>query len=306
MSNTSNVSELQVTSTAEYVALITQSKLPKFYHDTAHLQIMYRGHADISWDLQPTAFRNTSDFLNERIYLQEFQRQLPQECTSSDLFDILVKAQHYGIPTRLFDVTTNPLIALYFACESLSQTTGCVFSFGPTAVFSQDDYTVQVIMQYLFKYKHLNDWDERFSHMITCAMNKSDSKFFLSSTEKIIEILSKHHSPIFISPKLSNDRVRAQHGAFALFSTPLQEKNNDNGIRQMQFLLPTFDSTNTLTPANTIIIPPEFKEKILWELDCLGVSKSTLFHGIDIHISDIIKRVRYYNKDINEKYINKI
>jgi len=45
--------------------------------------------------------------------------------------DRLALAQHYGLATQFLDWTLNPLIALYFACESQSKTNGIVFIFGP-------------------------------------------------------------------------------------------------------------------------------------------------------------------------------
>lgn len=41
-------------------------------------------------------------------------QRIPMEFKDFDnMFDIMAKYQHYGMCTRLLDLTTNPLVALY-------------------------------------------------------------------------------------------------------------------------------------------------------------------------------------------------
>lgn len=87
----------------------------------------YRGHSQENWNLNPSLFRPEYKFIkeNEANVLRELQIFYPDSFDScGNLLEKLVVAQHYGIPTRLLDITTNPLIALYFACYNKKPNSG--------------------------------------------------------------------------------------------------------------------------------------------------------------------------------------
>lgn len=90
----------------------------------AGAETFYRGHADESWNLIPSIFRTPNGIKKEHLLFRDMVAHVPQdfsECKSA--LDYLVQMQHYGLPTRLLDVTTNPLVALYFACQPAGDTT---------------------------------------------------------------------------------------------------------------------------------------------------------------------------------------
>src|ERR1035441_4262176 len=84
---------------------------------------IFRGQTD-DWPLQPKLFRNFHDANKLRElecwFMQEFWHRcfylLPSH--PEDQYDVMSLAQHYGLPTRLLDWSSNPLMALFFAVES--------------------------------------------------------------------------------------------------------------------------------------------------------------------------------------------
>ena len=82
----------------------------------------FRGHADLTWTITPSALRykSVSDRDKALNLVNTFKRfmeiKLKNVPATGEELKWVQLAQHYGLPTRLLDWTTNAAIALYFAC----------------------------------------------------------------------------------------------------------------------------------------------------------------------------------------------
>jgi hypothetical protein len=88
-----------------------------------------RGERKFSYEPTAGIFRNDVAVKSEIAIFNEFQRHIPaySSADTSNLWSVMALAQHHGLPTRLLDWTTNPLVAAYFACEGESDSDSAVW-----------------------------------------------------------------------------------------------------------------------------------------------------------------------------------
>lgn len=255
-------------------------------------ELFYRGHSDIKYKLEPSLFRTEKGvplyINNEKNMINEMVTAHPSEFYhDSFMADKLVRMQHYRLPTRLLDVTANPLVALYFCCSEKMGT-------------ETEDETIGDVKIFVVK---TNDVKFYNSDTVSCIANLSqldavEKEYLINdpaplSSEKekarkrllhfiraekpyFEDAMKIEHlrSILFFRGRVANSRISSQSGAFLLFGHDAVLP--DTGYSDLD--------VKNITVCN--------KKEILKQLELLNIKASTIYPGIEETAKEIAKKFK--------------
>lgn len=97
--------------------------------------VFYRGLTDFKYSCCPKIYRNEKHVAIEDTTFREYRMRFPETFEGKTAIESITIMQHFGCPTRLLDITTNPLVALFMACYSGFSLIDDSKSFGEILIF---------------------------------------------------------------------------------------------------------------------------------------------------------------------------
>ena len=267
---------------------------------TSRRFIAFRGQANHRWDVEPKLFRHSRWQRYEHSMIRDVISAHPQEFHNDEsMLDRLVRLQHYGLPTRLLDVTLNFLIALYFASEPHLEKIpnsakeiardGALFAISGSdrleKYYDSDSVSVLSNLSNLTSYRKENittameaysaseleeyrrqgDIDQLFQFI------RAEKPYFRNSIN--MDDLTKAY---YVIPKKNNRRIIAQSGGFIILG--LISKNWSTLFPRMK--------------VEFFRVPHADKQEIRDGLDRLGINDAFLFPEIDRAAAFVAERYR--------------
>lgn len=271
---------------AEYINRIGINKAKK--------RLYFRGMSNESYDLSPSLNRPIKGDPAKRKWhtkesrLVEFaQQRLPNDFSKPTPVLMLSSMQHFGIPTRMLDITGNALVGLYFACQNSEKGHNGqvvvfdgmpVSAYNPFANIIADTYrltnnAITSVKNYRYSFYHqpyaaaliYPDWENEIG------------------IDPYIDSLLK---PMIVDVGAVNRRQINQDGKFIIFPNRIHKYEDNKSIITNEIV--TLDKVSELVQA-IITIPNEKKDRILEQLKLVGITKEFLFPDNTEIVCDGIK-----------------
>lgn len=260
-------------------------------------ELIFRGQANQNYTLVPAIGRSRKDFTDfsildkERELIEMAKYKLPHIFNDTlNTIDLLSLLQHYGIPTRLLDVTLNPLVALYFSVLNNNED-GEVIVFQKNNI-AEPNYLLNIAIADSYKsigdricpLERLYNNGEAYSGELIKKLNQE-----IDEIEKYI--YEYCNDIILVRGAEWLERQKAQQGLYILFHNDIVEIEECTGLFFCRMISPIEKDSKYVK--ERIIIKKNCKSKILKQLSYLGISEDRLFpDNIDIICSNI---ARYFS-----------
>jgi hypothetical protein len=252
-------------------------------------QMFFRGQSNANYILLPSVMRSNHLKKKEKDMYNELIVECPADFENCHIhLEKLVKMQHYGLPTRLLDITRNPLVALYFACEREFDFYGEVVLFTTDVnniKYPQSD-TVSILASLpLFSY------DEQMEFYDLAINTSIDKKTFNQRVPRLLHAvrlekpafkaeMEKEHlvSNFIVYALKNNNRIVKQDGAFIICGLQDHSIDHSNSLNQLRYE----------EKGKKSILLIEKKKQLIEELDNYSINHATLFPEIEC-VSKYIK-----------------
>lgn len=304
----SNETEVEVDDVASYIKYINGLS-PTINGDarTYESTFVFRGQGSTKFDLVPSIGRDSyrrelgSDTISpiigslthEADIIETACRIMPN-IFKRDLLpiDLLACLQHYGVPTRLLDVTSNALAALYFACGN-PEDVGEVFIFRRPG----GDKREYPICQAIADSWHLFMNSKILSHFASLAISRPyfdyQRDLVLSNcpepTDQVKWFKKCCEDTLFVYGTRYLDRQAAQSGQYILFPNDIRGKDSSLSFDDLISPLPK----DSPVIAGRCIVPSNRKASILNELSKLGITEASLFpDSIEKRCAGIVSEIK--------------
>ena len=308
----------------EFISLIRSKG-----NDSNDTTLFFRGETKDygSTALLPQLFRVEGWLKNEHELLNDYVAKFPDMFPKgTSTFEIMVYADHYGLPVRLLDITSSAFTGLFMACfnykgqeETSPENDGVVYIFkvNNKNIKNWNSDTVTLLSNvarmesnFLTNEKDGStnlteqEWWLWMKNLMHTIKDEKPDFYYMYPKTKMSKYKTDFDKIVCVCPKMINTRILNQKGAYFLFGI----KGKKSDYNELRF-------NETVVEIYSITIPGKHKPEFLKQLANCGCDKMTMFPDME-NVCDAIKSnygsykrktfIKYLVNELKSKYPNDI